>query len=163
MADAIRRPPMSGEAIRRLVHVPPLRWVPHDRVKRPDRSDSCFAPPRPTHGRWAACEGRSPGSRLERFLRPSRTCWGQTRRVQWHVRSQLAAYSCGGSHGIEGLPRHQRGHRRTAFPFHFGHPRAIRRPSQATLTHGHLWSVNDLIGQHLRQRFADEVGEAGAF
>src|SRR5688572_1872612 len=29
-------------------------------------------PPRSPHGGWATCEGRSPGSRLWRLLRPSR-------------------------------------------------------------------------------------------
>lgn len=54
-------------------------------------------PPRPTHGRWAACAGRSPDSRLRRLLRPSRR---SRRDRQWFIRSRLAAYSCGGSPGF---------------------------------------------------------------
>ena len=53
--------------------------------------------PRAPHGRWATRAGRSPGSRLERLLRPSR---GRDVRRQWHVWRRLAAYSCGGSRGI---------------------------------------------------------------
>lgn len=51
---------------------------------------------RPTHERWAACAGRSPDSRLWRSLQPSR--WSQD--LQWHLWSELAAYSCGGSLGV---------------------------------------------------------------
>jgi hypothetical protein len=52
--------------------------------------------PRPTHGRWAACVGRSPDLRLRRLLRPSRGSLGDrqwfhsepTRRLQLRGQSR---------------------------------------------------------------------------
>jgi len=73
----------------RLTHQPPLR---------------SYAPPRPTHGRWAACDGRSPDSRLGRFLQPSRNPHVGS---QWRVWRELAAYSCGGSLGIGARAPHR--------------------------------------------------------
>jgi len=78
-----------GRFPHRLTHQPPLRFS---------------ALPRPTHGRWAACEVRSPDSRLERFLQPSRH---PDVGHQWRTWRKLAAYSCGGSPGIDACAPHR--------------------------------------------------------
>src|SRR5579885_1628750 len=59
--------------------------------------------PRPTHAK-PACDGRSPGSRVAAGRRPSRFPSGV-------AGNGLAAYSCGGSHGIASSRA------RTVFPF----------------------------------------------
>ncbi|ESR24531.1 hypothetical protein N177_2365 [Lutibaculum baratangense AMV1] len=52
-------------------------------------------PGHPARGRSRSCHGRSPGSRV---TAPSGL--PETSRSQWHSRTRLSAYSCGGSSGL---------------------------------------------------------------
>ena len=69
----------------------------------PLRKTAPYGPP--VH-RLGDCAGRSPGLRVAALIRPSRD------RSQWPWRIKLAAYSCGGSHGLPPVETS----RQSAFP-----------------------------------------------
>ena len=95
--------------------------------------------PYPTHGRWAACAGRSPDSRLWRSLQPSRR--SQQRGLQWHLWSELAAYSCGGSLGL--------GACRAAPCSRFHRPRYLHERNRHAANRRNLrCAVNGLFARH---------------
>ena len=79
-----------------------LRALPSPWAATAQRPDSYVyaRTPRPTRSRVTVAGGRSPGSRVAAFGHLPRIL-----RSQWSCRSKLAAYSCGGSRGMD-VPSH---------------------------------------------------------